>query len=524
MSEIEPTKGRFEVDKFDGEGDFALWKHKMLAQLEILGFLSVLQTPPREVTDEEGVEGTEEVTKQDSKWLEKDRRVRSLLSHSLADIVLRKVMKEPTAYDMWRALENTYQVMTLPNRFYLKQRFFSFKMEEDKNLDKNLDTFNKLISDLSSLNVVMSEEDTAAILMNSLPKRFDHLVHTLKYSGGKNKDVITPKEIIMSAYSMELELKDKGVLKKPADEGLFVQTRGRTEKRGQSKGKTNSRSKSKVKKRACWICGSEEHLKRECPKKNQASTSQKGEASIAQAQRVEPLMLAASERHTDDAWILDSGCSYHMTCRRDLMFDVEKVNGGKILMGNDTFCEISAIGKVKIVNSNGTEVILSQVRYSSTARRNLISLGQLETNGCWYQSKDYRMRIYKDDREVLAGDYRDTLYFLDGKAELEQVNAAETEMDTTTLWHSRLCHTSEKVLKLLVKKDLLKGSEISELKQCEDCILGKSHRLSFKTGKHTSQEILEYVHSDLWGSPNVTPSLAKCQYYISFVDDFSRKA
>lgn len=41
--------------------------------------------------------------------------------------------------------------------------------------------------------------------------------------------------------------------------------------------------------------------------------------------------------------------------------------------------------------------------------------------------------------------------------------------------------------------------------------------------KRTSKEILEYVHSDLWGSPNVTLSLSKCQYYISFVDDFSRK-
>ncbi|KAL0800260.1 hypothetical protein Bca101_055435 [Brassica carinata] len=44
---MEPTKGRFEVEKFDGEGDFALWKHKVFAQLEILRLDSVLQ--PEEV-------------------------------------------------------------------------------------------------------------------------------------------------------------------------------------------------------------------------------------------------------------------------------------------------------------------------------------------------------------------------------------------------------------------------------------------------------------------------------------------
>lgn len=57
------------------------------------------------------------------------------------------------------------------------------------------------------------------------------------------------------------------------------------------------------------------------------------------------------------------------------MFYVEEVDGGKIIMGNDTYCEITTIGKVKIVNYNKSIVVLTQVRYSSTARRNLISLG-----------------------------------------------------------------------------------------------------------------------------------------------------
>lgn len=257
------------MEKFDGEGDFTLWKHKVLAQLEILGFQSVLQ--PEATVDPKGkgvqIEGVEQEVIVNPLWLEKDRRVRNLLSLSLADMVLRKVIKEPTAYDTWTALENTYQAKSLPHRFYLKQRFYSFKMDEDKNLDKNLDSFNKLISDLSSLNVEMSEEDQAAILLNILPKRFDNLVHTLKYSSGK--DTITLKEIIRSAYSIELEQKEKGVnKKKPADEGLFLQTRGRTEKRSQSKGRSNNRSKSRQKsKRSCWICGSEDHLKRDCPRK-----------------------------------------------------------------------------------------------------------------------------------------------------------------------------------------------------------------------------------------------------------------
>lgn len=121
---MEPTRARFEVEKFDGEGDYALWKHKFLAQLEILGLDSVLQT---EVLDPKGKavddDGSDSKDKQDPKWVEKDRRVRNLLSMSLGDIVLRKVIKSKTAIEMWTALESTYQIKSLPNRFYLKQRF-----------------------------------------------------------------------------------------------------------------------------------------------------------------------------------------------------------------------------------------------------------------------------------------------------------------------------------------------------------------------------------------------------------------
>lgn len=34
---MEPVVGKFDVEKFDGKGDFGLWKYNMLCQLEILG-------------------------------------------------------------------------------------------------------------------------------------------------------------------------------------------------------------------------------------------------------------------------------------------------------------------------------------------------------------------------------------------------------------------------------------------------------------------------------------------------------
>lgn len=43
QNKMDPTRGKFEIEKFDGKGDFGLWKFKMLAQLEIQGLLSALK-------------------------------------------------------------------------------------------------------------------------------------------------------------------------------------------------------------------------------------------------------------------------------------------------------------------------------------------------------------------------------------------------------------------------------------------------------------------------------------------------
>ena len=64
------------------------------------------------------------------------------------------------------------------------------------------------------------------------------------------------------------------------------------------------------------------------------------------------------------------------------------------------------------------------------------------------------------------------------------------------MWHSRLAHTSVKNLKLLAEKGVLNKKRISDLDFFENCVMGKNKRLNFSVGKHESEEVLRYVHSD----------------------------
>ena len=58
---------------------------------------------------------------------------------------------------------------------------------------------------------------------------------------------------------------------------------------------------------------------------------------------------------------------------------------------------------------------------------------------------------------------------------------------------------------------------------CESCILGKQHREKFVSGvSYRAKAPLEIVHMDLCG-PIQMPSLNGCVYFMTFIDDFSRK-
>lgn len=99
-----------------------------------------------------------------------------------------------------------------------------------------------------------------------------------------------------------------------------------------------------------------------------------------------------------------------------------------------------------------------------------------------------------------------------------------TENDSPTkLWHIRLSHISEKGLNCLAKKNLLSGLKSTILKNCAHCVARKQRRVSFK--RHPSSrkfELLELVHSDVCGLLKVR-SYGGALYFVTFIDDCSRK-
>ena len=437
------TNVKFEVEKFDGKNDFNIWREKMNAHLGILGL-------------DEALKGEAKMSSSlsDKERAEMAKKARNTIILSLGDQILRKVIKETTAAGMWAKLEQLYMTKSLPNRIYLKQKFYGFKMDESLSIDDNIDVFTKLISDLETLDIEIDDEDQAIFLLNSLPKAYDHLRDTLKYG----RETLSLEEVVSAAYSKELDLKAHGKGSRATAEGLNV--RGRTEKR-ESKGraKSRSRSKSKFRKGKCHHCKEPGHYIRECPKRKKESdktieANTSDSANLSQ-ELSEDEVLTVSPNDPRDQWILDSGCTYHMTPRRDWFLEYESLEGGTVLMGNNMSCNVVGIGKVRLRMWDGSVKVLENVRHIPDLKRNLISLGMLDTKGYSYKSQGGMLKVIKGIIVVMKGLLKQGLYVLEGATVVGESAVSLEKENVMKLWHKRLGHMSMKGMVELCKQGVL---------------------------------------------------------------------
>jgi hypothetical protein len=94
----------------------------------------------------------------------------------------------------------------------------------------------------------------------------------------------------------------------------------------------------------------------------------------------------------------------------------------------------------------------------------------------------------------------------------------------TMLWHQRLGCIGERGLRTPHGKGMVEGTSNCTLDFdfCEHFIYGKQNQVRFSSSVSIAKGILELIQNDVFG-PVPVSSLGKYVYYVSFIDDFSRK-
>ncbi|MFQ6660834.1 hypothetical protein Gotur_029207 [Gossypium turneri] len=136
---------RFKIEKFDGETNFNLWQVRMMEILVRNGLKKLC----------------------------------------LTNTLLQKVLMEKTSSALWKRLETLYTTKSLANRLVLKQRLFTFCMNEGELLKDHISQFITLLNDLKNVEVHINNEDQAMLLLCSLPSSYKSFRETLIYGRDK---------------------------------------------------------------------------------------------------------------------------------------------------------------------------------------------------------------------------------------------------------------------------------------------------------------------------------------------------
>ncbi|GKD25078.1 retrovirus-related pol polyprotein from transposon TNT 1-94, partial [Tanacetum coccineum] len=323
------TGAKFDIEKFDGTGDFGLWRIKMRALLIQHGCEAALEVLPADMEAEAKAE--------------LNKKAHSAVILCLGNKVLREVTGETTAAGVWTKLETLYMTKSLANKLYLKKKLYTFYMPAGRKISEHIDEFNKIVLDLANIEVKFEDEDLALLLLTSLPASYEHFVDTLLYG----REALTLEDVMATLNSKEI--KERSKAKGDDGEGLYV--RGRTDRRDSRQSRGKSRSKSRGGRLKCYICQSEDHLKRNCPKNNRkkstgyAKKDEQPSSSGSTYDDSEVMMVMSAQAQALLDWIMDSGCSYHMTPRLDILFDFLECDGGSVQLGDNRECKIRGIGK-----------------------------------------------------------------------------------------------------------------------------------------------------------------------------------
>lgn len=141
--------------------------------------------------------------------------------------------------------------------------------------------------------------------------------------------------------------------------------RGRAEKRAK-KVKINNRSKSKNRKKIRrYPCHEESHFRIFFPrrKKGEKKIEIEDDATLVKQGYECSDVLVVTTKSSDKKWVMDSGCSFHITPNQGWFKTYKKMDCRQILLGNNKACKVNEIGTMRLKTGDGIERILNDVRY-----------------------------------------------------------------------------------------------------------------------------------------------------------------
>jgi hypothetical protein len=137
--------------------------------------------------------------------------------------------------------------------------------------------------------------------------------------------------------------------------------------------------------------------------------------------------------------------------------------------------------------------------------------------------KGFRADLKTEDNKILKKNEIWRLLRKEGKDLVFHTTESENARKASTqeIWHQRLGHILGKMIKLKKHAADPEGIIDDAPATYDACNYGKSTQKIPRDSGNECTEILQKIHSDIWG-PAQMESLRRKRYFISFIDEYSR--
>ncbi|CAJ2652705.1 unnamed protein product [Trifolium pratense] len=451
---------------FVGE-NYHLWAAKMKTYLRAQSLWDVVEngsTPPvlpNNPTVAQIRNHNEEVAK--------EGRALAIIHAALHDDIFIKILNLETAKEAWDKLKEEFQGSERTKKMQvlnLRREFEALKMKEIETVREFSDRISKVVSQIRLLGEDLSDQRVVEKILVCLPDRFEAKISSLEET--KDFSQITLAELVNALQATEQR---RSLRLEESVEGAFVaNTKGKNQsynsfgkkpfgekkEKGKKEDVNNKGESWKKKFPTCQHCKKDTHLEKHCwyrPDvkcracnqlghvekvcKNKANQQRQQAQVVEHHQQEEQLFMAScySTGSSKETWLIDSGCTNHMTHNVGIFKELDKSFFSKVTIGNGEYVDVKGKGVVAVETPSGIKYI-SDVLFVPEINQSLLSVGQMMEKSYSLHFKDKRCTILDPAGSMLMTvEMRGKSFPIEWKQ--TTMHAFPSSVNDSSLWHKR---------------------------------------------------------------------------------------